>query len=104
VKVGDKVEKGQQIGISGQTGLAAGDHLHFTVLVNGTPVKSDRSGIRNGCRTRVRRSPKPAGRYPRDIIDCLETLMKVLRCLGARVLGFRFAGAWVRDAVSRRVH
>jgi len=38
VKVGDKVEKGQQIGISGQTGLAAGDHLHFTVLVNGTPV------------------------------------------------------------------
>ena len=38
VKVGDKVETGQQIGISGQTGLAAGDHLHFTVLVNGTPV------------------------------------------------------------------
>jgi murein DD-endopeptidase MepM/ murein hydrolase activator NlpD len=38
VKVGDKVDKGQQIGISGQTGLAAGDHLHFTVLVNGAPV------------------------------------------------------------------
>ena len=38
VKVGDKVATGQQIGVSGQTGLAAGDHLHFTVLVNGTPV------------------------------------------------------------------
>ena len=38
VKVGDKVEKGQVIGRSGMTGLAAGDHLHFTVLVNGTAV------------------------------------------------------------------
>jgi hypothetical protein len=38
VKVGDKVEKGQVIGQSGMTGLAAGDHLHFTVLVNGTAV------------------------------------------------------------------
>jgi len=38
IKVGDKVEKGQVLGRSGMTGLAAGDHLHFTVLVNGTPV------------------------------------------------------------------
>jgi hypothetical protein len=38
VKVGDKVDKGQVIGRSGMTGLAAGDHLHFTVLVNGTAV------------------------------------------------------------------
>ena len=38
VKVGDKVEKGQQIGRSGQTGLAGGDHLHFTMLVGGEQV------------------------------------------------------------------
>jgi hypothetical protein len=38
VKVGDKVTKGQQIGRSGMTGLAAGDHLHFTVLVDGVAV------------------------------------------------------------------
>ena len=38
VKPGDTVEKGQTLGRSGMTGLAAGDHLHFTMLVNGQPV------------------------------------------------------------------
>ncbi|HEY6293204.1 MAG TPA: M23 family metallopeptidase [Terriglobia bacterium] len=38
VKPGDAVKRGQEIGRSGQTGLAGGDHLHFTVLVDGLPV------------------------------------------------------------------
>lgn len=38
VKVGDKVKKKQVIGRTGDTGLAAGDHLHYAVLVNGIPV------------------------------------------------------------------
>ena len=38
VKPGDKVDKGQQIGRSGMTGLAGGDHLHFTMLVGGQQV------------------------------------------------------------------
>ena len=38
VKAGDTVEKEQQIGISGETGLAGGDHLHFTMLVGGHMV------------------------------------------------------------------
>lgn len=38
VKVGDLVEKDQSMGRSGITGLAGGDHLHFTMLVNGHMV------------------------------------------------------------------
>jgi murein DD-endopeptidase MepM/ murein hydrolase activator NlpD len=38
VKVGDMVEKEQELGKSGMTGLAGGDHLHFTMLVNGQMV------------------------------------------------------------------
>ena len=38
VKVGDTVSRGQTIGRSGMTGLAGGDHLHFTMLVGGQMV------------------------------------------------------------------
>jgi murein DD-endopeptidase MepM/ murein hydrolase activator NlpD len=38
VKAGDVVEKEQEIGRSGKTGMALGDHLHFTMLVNGHMV------------------------------------------------------------------
>jgi murein DD-endopeptidase MepM/ murein hydrolase activator NlpD len=38
VKPGDTVEKGQVLGRTGITGLAGGDHLHFTMLVNGVAV------------------------------------------------------------------
>jgi murein DD-endopeptidase MepM/ murein hydrolase activator NlpD len=34
-KVGDVVDKGQTLGRTGSTGLAGGDHLHFTLLING---------------------------------------------------------------------
>ncbi len=38
VTVGQTVTKEQQLGRSGMTGLAGGDHLHFTMLVNGQMV------------------------------------------------------------------
>jgi murein DD-endopeptidase MepM/ murein hydrolase activator NlpD len=38
VQPGQMVEKEQELGKSGMTGLAGGDHLHFTMLVNGQMV------------------------------------------------------------------
>lgn len=38
VKPGETVKQNQVLGRSGQTGLAGGDHLHFTVLLDGVPV------------------------------------------------------------------
>jgi Peptidase family M23 len=38
VALDQEVEKGQTIGHTGQSGLAGGDHLHFTLLLRGMPV------------------------------------------------------------------
>lgn len=38
VQPGDMVEMDQILGRTGMTGLAAGDHLHFTTLLGGNPV------------------------------------------------------------------
>ncbi|MGH7824510.1 MAG: M23 family metallopeptidase, partial [Candidatus Binatia bacterium] len=38
VKAGDQIKKQQILGKTGETGLAAGDHLHFGVYLHGVPV------------------------------------------------------------------
>src|SRR5262249_50241097 len=38
VKLGDMVKKGQKIGIAGQTGLAGGVHVHFSMQLDGVQV------------------------------------------------------------------
>jgi murein DD-endopeptidase MepM/ murein hydrolase activator NlpD len=38
VKAGDMVKRGQELGRSGSTGLAGGDHLHFSMQVDGVQV------------------------------------------------------------------
>lgn len=38
VKVGDMVQKGQKMGLSGATGMAFGDHVHFSMMVAGVQI------------------------------------------------------------------
>jgi len=40
VSPGEMVETGSELGRSGATGLAGGDHLHFTMLLGGHAVTS----------------------------------------------------------------
>jgi hypothetical protein len=60
VKPGDSVTKGQTIGRSGMTGLAGGDHLHFTLLVNGRMVNPVEWWDPHWIRDRVDRKLKEA--------------------------------------------
>ena len=61
VKVGDRVEKGAELGRSGMTGLAGGDHLHFTMLVGGQQVTPVDWWSKQWFEDRVRRKIKAAG-------------------------------------------
>ena len=61
VHEGDEVKKGQQIGVSGQTGMAGGDHLHFSMLVNGRFVNSTEWWDPHWIQDRVMRKLNEAG-------------------------------------------
>jgi murein DD-endopeptidase MepM/ murein hydrolase activator NlpD len=61
VKEGDAVTKGQEIGRTGSTGLAGGDHLHFTMLLQGTPVNPVEWWDAHWLQDRVLRKIKEAG-------------------------------------------
>jgi murein DD-endopeptidase MepM/ murein hydrolase activator NlpD len=61
VKVGQDVEKDQTIGRSGMTGLAGGDHLHFTMLLNGRMVNPVEWWDSHWIEDRILRKLKAAG-------------------------------------------
>jgi murein DD-endopeptidase MepM/ murein hydrolase activator NlpD len=61
VHVGDTVTRGQTIARSGMTGLAGGDHLHFTMLVDGHPVSPVEWWDPHWIEDRVERKLREAG-------------------------------------------
>ena len=61
VAVGQMVEKDQSLGRSGRTGLAGGDHLHFTMLVHGQPVNPVEWLDPHWIEDRIRRKLEAAG-------------------------------------------
>ena len=38
INIGDRIEKGNRIGVMGKTGYATNDHLHWEMLVNNVAV------------------------------------------------------------------
>ena len=67
VAAGDFVERDEQIGRSGMTGLAGGDHLHYTVLLHGRPVTPvewwDPHWIEDRIARKVREASSTGGRF-----------------------------------------
>jgi murein DD-endopeptidase MepM/ murein hydrolase activator NlpD len=61
VHEGDDVKKGQQIGVSGQTGMAGGDHLHFSMLVSGQFVNATEWWDPHWIEDRIMRKLREAG-------------------------------------------
>ena len=64
VSEGQEVDRGQPIGRSGQTGLAGGDHLHFSMLVNGQFVNATEWWDPHWIEDRIMRKLREAGRTP----------------------------------------
>ena len=57
VQVGDRVSSGDKLGRTGSTGMAGGDHLHFSILINDTFVNPvewwDRKWIQNNVTSKI---------------------------------------------------
>ena len=57
VQVGDRVSRGDKLGRTGSTGMAGGDHLHFSILINDTFVNPvewwDRKWIQNNVTSKI---------------------------------------------------
>ena len=57
VKTGDRVSRGDNLGRTGSTGMAGGDHLHFSMLINDTFVNPvewwDKKWIENNVTSKI---------------------------------------------------
>ncbi len=63
VKEGDMVKRDQELGRTGQTGLAGGDHLHFTMLLQGLAINPVEWWDPHWIQDRIKRKLGPAMPY-----------------------------------------
>ena len=63
VKEGQAVKRGETVGRTGDTGLAGGDHLHFSILLDGVPVDPQEWWDPHWIRDRIARKLGGALRY-----------------------------------------
>jgi len=61
VQEGEDVHKGQTLGLTGQTGMAGGDHLHFSMMVDGQFVNATEWWDPHWIQDRVARKLQEAG-------------------------------------------
>ena len=82
VKVGDSVSKRQPLGKTGETGLAAGDHLHFGIYLDGLAVLPvewwDQKWINDNI------APKLEGRSGQEIAEAQQGVKGARRAGGKR--------------------
>jgi murein DD-endopeptidase MepM/ murein hydrolase activator NlpD len=82
VKAGDSVAKRQALGKTGETGLAAGDHLHFGVYLDGVAVLPvewwDQKWIDDNI------TPKLEGRSGQEIAEAQQPVKKTRKAGGKR--------------------
>jgi murein DD-endopeptidase MepM/ murein hydrolase activator NlpD len=64
VKVGDSVNRGAELGRSGSTGMAGGDHLHFTMLLGGNAITPIDWWSTQWVEDRITRKLREAGTAP----------------------------------------
>jgi murein DD-endopeptidase MepM/ murein hydrolase activator NlpD len=61
VQKGQRVSKGEALGRTGSTGLAGGDHLHFSILIHNTFVNPiewwDAAWIQNNISAKIEAVP-----------------------------------------------
>jgi murein DD-endopeptidase MepM/ murein hydrolase activator NlpD len=63
VAAGQKVGRGDVIGLTGETGLAGGDHLHFAIILDGLPVNPVEWWDRHWIHDRIARKLGPGFRF-----------------------------------------